>query len=207
MARPLSPPLEIAVVAGFCTALAILPAVIPVLLPADLAGVLVLAPPLTGQPWTLVTAVYTHFSPGHLLANLLGLLLVGPFVARKTTNLRFHAFFLATGMLSGVAEVLAGQASNTPVAVAGMSGAVFALLGYLLAGNVATRAILSRVDLSPRVQFAIVLVVAVGITLATASPGVALVGHATGLGLGLIAGGLGLLGVRDPRDRGRSLGG
>lgn len=205
MARPMSPPLETTVVAVFCTVLALLPSAIPVLLPADLFSLLVLAPPLTVQPWTLVTAVYTHFTPGHLLANLLGLLIVGPFVARKTTKVRFHAFFLVTGMLSGVAEVLASQALNTPIAVAGMSGAVFALLGYLLAGNVATRTVLSRVDLSPGVQFAIVLVVAIGLTLATASPGVALVGHATGLGLGLIAGGLGLLGVRDRRGRHRSL--
>jgi len=193
MASRTSPTLATALVAAAVSLPAFLAAALPVSLPP-----LALSLPLTEAPWTLVTAVYVHWGPGHLAANALGVLLVGPFVARRTTPTRFHAFFLGTGILTGVAEVLAGSLTDAAVAVAGMSGAVFALLGYLLAGNVATRAILSRVDLSPRVQFGAVLAVAVSLTLVTAGPDVALVGHATGLALGLVAGGLGLL-----DDRGR----
>jgi len=195
MARSASPTLDTALLALLFSTLALLAAADPGLLPAGLVPPLVLTPPLTADPWTLATAVYTHWNPDHLLANGLALLVVGALVERRTTRLRFHGFFLATGMVAGVAEVLAHQMTNDAVAVAGMSGAIFALLGYLLAGNVATRAVLSRVDLSPKVQIAIVLAVAVGLTLATAGPGVALVGHATGLVLGLVAGGLGVLDV------------
>jgi membrane associated rhomboid family serine protease len=189
MGRRASPTIETAIVALLFSTLAILSAVESAFLPADPIPPLVLRPPLAAEPWTLVTAVYAHWNLSHLLANGLALLIV------RTSRLRFHAFFLVTGMLAGVGEVLAHLAVNNAVAVAGMSGAVFALLGYLLAGNVATQAILARIDLSPKVQIALVLVVAVGLTLVTASPGVALIGHATGLVLGLVAGGLGLLDV------------
>jgi membrane associated rhomboid family serine protease len=195
MGRRASPTIETAIVALLFSTLAILSAVESAFLPADPIPPLVLRPPLAAEPWTLVTAVYAHWNLSHLLANGLALLIVGSLVERRTSRLRFHAFFLVTGMLAGVGEVLAHLAVNNAVAVAGMSGAVFALLGYLLAGNVATQAILARIDLSPKVQIALVLVVAVGLTLVTASPGVALIGHATGLVLGLVAGGLGLLDV------------
>ncbi|MHB9285518.1 rhomboid family intramembrane serine protease [Halobacteriales archaeon Cl-PHB] len=147
-----------------------------------------LAVPLDRHPWTLVTSVYTHWTLGHLLANAFGLVLLGLLVERRTSRTRFHTFVLGTGMLAGVSQVLASQALGSPVRVLGISGAVFALLGYLLAGNAVTQRVLDRVRLSARLQVLVGLVVAVGVTLATAGPGMALVGHAVGLVFGLAAG-------------------
>lgn len=168
---------------------------------------LALAPPLTRHPWTLVTSVYGHWGLGHLISNALGLLVLGLLVERRTTRLRFHGFVLLTGALAGATEVLFGQLTGgLPPRVLGISGAVFALFGYLLAGNVVSQRVLDRIQLSERTQILVGLAIAVGLTLVTAGPEVALAGHATGLLLGLAAGRLRLLdagrNAPDPRATG-----
>ncbi|RLM76261.1 rhomboid family intramembrane serine protease [Halorubrum sp. Atlit-26R] len=161
-----------------------------------LFGLLALSTPVSVAPWTLVTSVYAHGSVGHLLANALALLLVGPLVERRTTRPRFHAFVVATGALSGVAQVTLGSLLGPPSAVLGISGAVFALGGYLLAGNVVSATLFDRLRLSPRAQFLLFGLVAVVLTATTAAPGVALIAHATGAFCGLVAGRVGLLDAR-----------
>ena len=159
----------------------------------DLASALALSAPLSTAPWTVVTSVYAHGSVGHLLANALALLLVGPLVERRTTRLRFHAFVVTTGALAGIAHVTIGGLFGPAAGVWGISGAVFALGGYLLAGNVVSTTLFDRLRLSPRTQLALLGGIAVLLTITTAAPGVALVAHATGAFLGLVAGRVGLL--------------
>ena len=161
-----------------------------------LAGLFALSTPLSVAPWTVITGVYAHGSVGHLLANALALLAVGPLVERRTTRAHFHAFVVTTGALAGVAQVTVGGLLGPPAAVLGISGAVFALGGYLLAGNVVSATLFDRLRLSPRAQFLLFGLVAVALTATTAAPGVALVAHATGAFCGLVAGRVGLLDVR-----------
>lgn len=155
----------------------------------------VLDPTVPARPWSVVSHVYAHANTGHLFANALALVLAGPLVARRTTTLRFHAFFLTTGALAGLSEVFLGGLLGPPSGVVGASGAIFALFGYLVAGNPVTAGVLDRLNLSVRAQFLLFAVVAVLVTLATASPRAALIGHAVGFGLGLVAGRLRVLDV------------
>lgn len=161
-----------------------------------LAGLFALSAPLSFAPWTVVTSVYAHASVGHLLANAVGLLIVGPLVERRTTRLRFHAFVVATGGAAGIAQVTLGGLIGPPPAVLGLSGAVFALGGYLLAGNVASARLLDRLHLSRQVQFLLFAAVAALLTLMTAAPGIALIAHVVGAFSGLLAGRVGLLDVQ-----------
>ncbi|AZQ13468.1 rhomboid family intramembrane serine protease [Halorubrum sp. PV6] len=161
-----------------------------------LAGLFALSTPLSVAPWTLVTSVYAHGSIGHLLANALALLLVGPLVERRTTRGRFHAFVVATGALAGATQVTLGGLLGPSVAVVGLSGAIFALGGYLLAGNVVSATLFDRLRLSARAQFGLFGLAAVGLTAMTAAPGVALIAHAVGAFSGLVAGRVGLLDAR-----------
>jgi membrane associated rhomboid family serine protease len=147
-----------------------------------------LAAPVTARPWTLVTSVYAHGGVAHLVANAVALVVVGVFLERRTSALRFHLFFLASGVLTGLAQVTAGSLLGQRVAVLGASGAIFALLGYLLAGNRVTDAVVGGRSVSPRIRYAAFALVAAVVTLATALPGVALVAHFTGLFVGLLAG-------------------
>ncbi len=155
----------------------------------------VLDPTVLVRPWALVTSIYAHSSLAHLLANIVALVVVGPLVARRTTALRYHVFFLTTGALSGLAEVFLGGLVGPPHAVWGASGAVLALLGYLLGGNVVSTRVLDRVQLSARAQLVVFGVLVVVVTLAASGPGSAAIGHATGLACGLAAGRLGIIDV------------
>jgi len=164
---------------------------------ADLVGSLfVLSAPLDENPWTIATSVYAHGSVQHLVSNAIALVLFGWPVARATTRLRFHAFFLLSGTLAGVSQILVSDAlASAPVlsfaetaGVLGASGAVFALLGYLLASNRLSSGIAASVRVPRWIAFVIFIIVAAGLTLATAAPGVALIAHFTGLLFGLVTG-------------------
>jgi membrane associated rhomboid family serine protease len=154
---------------------------------------------VVAEPWTLATSVYAHAGPGHLVANAVALAVVGPLVARRTTRARFHAFFLATGMAAVLAELAVGGLWGQPPVVLGASGAVFALVGYLLTGNRLAGVVLDWVDLSGRAKLVGLAVLVVGLTLITGSSRAALVAHAAGLTLGLVAGRLSLLDVTTTR--------
>jgi len=157
------------------------------------------------RPWSAVTHVYAHANVSHLTANVIALALAGPLVARRTTTVRFHLFFVTVGVLAGLAEVFLGALVGPPSGVVGASGAIFGLFGYLLTGNVVATGLLDRLNLSARTQLALFLVVAVAVTLATASPRAALIGHGTGFALGLVAGRLRILDVSAPSQSARSV--
>ncbi|HET7325178.1 MAG TPA: rhomboid family intramembrane serine protease [Halococcus sp.] len=156
----------------------------------------VLGPTFPLRPWSLVTSIYAHGGALHLLSNALMLALVGLIIEQSTTRVRYHAFFITTGVLSGLAQVIL-----TGGRVLGASAAIFALLGYLVASNAVSSSVLDRLRLSQRAQLAVFAVLAVVVTLFTGAPGVALVAHFTGFLLGLLTGRLGVLEVREPRDR------
>lgn len=158
------------------------------------AAAFALALPLTEYPWTVVVSVYAHGGLAHLAANTIALAIVGPFVAYVTTAARYHAFFVVTGGLSGVAQVVL-TAPLGETAVLGASGAILAMIGYLLVGNRASTAALSWLPLGYYGRVILFGLVAALVTLATAAPGVALVSHFTGLFLGMVAGRMRLLHV------------
>lgn len=160
-----------------------------------LTGLFVLAPPVFSPPWSLVTSVYAHIGPGHLLSNAVVVAVAGSLVAWSTTRLRFHAFFVTTGVVAGLAQVWLGSLLGSSAGVLGASGAAFALVGYVLAANPVSSTVLDRLRLPPRVTVLLVAVVAGTLTLLFSAPGSALVAHLTGAVLGLIAGRLRLLRV------------
>lgn len=163
---------------------------VPVIAAAPLFA---LGPAFPSTPWTLVTSVYAHANVAHLVGNAVTLLFVGLLLERATTNARFHTFVLVTGILAGLAQVLFGSLLLRPTLVLGTSGAIFALIGYVVTANPVSEVAFSRLRLTRGVQFLIFAVLAVLVTVLTGAPGVALVAHFTGLLLGLVAGRLHVL--------------
>ncbi|AFZ72130.1 rhomboid family intramembrane serine protease [Natronobacterium gregoryi] len=161
-----------------------------------MTGLFVLSPPLATNPWTIVTSVYAHGGLGHLVSNSLALIVFGWAVARATTRLRFHLFFVGAGALAGIAQILVtGAAATLPLlsvtptgSVLGASGAVFALLGYLVASNRLAASFASIVEIPRWFTILVFVGLATAVTLATAAPHIALIAHFTGFLLGLIAG-------------------
>jgi membrane associated rhomboid family serine protease len=162
-----------------------------------MTGLFVLSPPIEARPWTIVTSVYAHGSLGHLVSNSVGLIVFGWPIARVTTRLRFHTFFVVTGALAGISQVVV--AGGAEVGVLGASGAVFGLMGYLIAGNRLSDGIAGLIEVPTWLTAVVFLVLAAVITIATAAPGVALIAHFTGFLLGLIAGRAGALKPRSSR--------
>ena len=148
----------------------------------------VLATPLSERPWGLVTSVYAHLGPGHLLANAVIIAIAGGIVALSTSTLRFHLFFLTTGVLAGVVQVLVFHLQGTAIAVLGASGAAFALVGYVLTSNVVSQLVAGWLGISFRIAVVVFAVAAAWLTIEWSAPGSALLAHFTGAVLGLIAG-------------------
>ena len=154
-----------------------------------MATLFALSLPLDAQPWTVVTSVYAHAGPWHLLTNLALFALLGLAIERKTTATSIHLYVLATGAIANVSQVLfSALVVDVDAHVLGLSGAIFALIGYVVTGNRLSGFILDRFDVPHTVQLGLYLALAVAVTVATAEPGVALVGHFTGLFIGLVLG-------------------
>jgi rhomboid protease GluP len=84
---------------------------------------------LHGQPWRLVTSMFVHGFLLHLLLNMIVLWQAGQLVERLFGSLRFLALYLFAGLCGGLASVLWNPHGNS----VGASGAVFGIIGGLLA--------------------------------------------------------------------------
>ncbi|KAB1198079.1 MULTISPECIES: rhomboid family intramembrane serine protease [Haloferax] len=155
----------------------------------------VLTAPLAAHPWTLVTSVYAHVGPGHLLSNAVVLVVAGGLVAMSTSWLRFHLFFVVTGATAGAVQVLALSLFGLPIGVLGASGAVFALVGYVLTSNILSKGIFDRLRVPSWAVLLALVVIALVLTMQYSAPGSALVAHFTGATVGLVAGRFRLLHV------------
>lgn len=165
------------------------------------SSLFVLNVPLEEHYWTILTSIYSHGSFSHLTSNIIGLLVFAVPIARLTSNLRFHLFFVLVGVIAGVSQVLTLyyldfygflDLESIP-GVLGSSGAVFGFFGYLLVSNSVTGFFAKYMNPSSIVRYILYLSIAVFVTLATASPGVALIAHFTGFLLGLLIGRTGFL--------------
>lgn len=194
MRRPADSPtvaLLVILVAVYCAQVALA----AVLGRAEAYALFALSPPIDLRPWTVITNVYGHWSLEHLLTNAVGVLIVGALVERKASAGKFHAFVLLAGIAAALSELVVAMTLGpivpwitTNVAILGVSGALMALTGYLLASNTVTATVAGRISLSRRAQIVIVVAVAALVTFFTSGRGVAIVAHFTGLVIGLVAG-------------------
>jgi rhomboid protease GluP len=92
---------------------------------------------LHGQPWRLVTSLFLHGSLLHLAFNMLALWQVGQLVERIFGSLRFSFLYLLSGIAGSLASALWGALGamlwHSHVNSVGASGAIFGIIGGLLA--------------------------------------------------------------------------
>jgi membrane associated rhomboid family serine protease len=84
---------------------------------------------LHGEPWRLFTSMFLHGSLVHLLFNMVALWQVGGLVERIFGSLRFAGLYVLSGLAGSLASVL----WNPHVNSVGASGAIFGIIGGLLA--------------------------------------------------------------------------
>lgn len=87
--------------------------------------------PAAGAPLTYLTSMFLHAGFLHLAGNMLFLWVFGDNLEDEMGHLGFLGFYLAAGVASAVAQVLAEPASTIPIV--GASGAIAGVMGgYLL---------------------------------------------------------------------------
>jgi GlpG protein len=80
---------------------------------------------LHGQIWRLITPIFLHFGPMHLVMNMLAMHSLGTVLELRLGSWRLAAMVLAIALISNVAEFL----YSGPF-FGGMSGVAFGLFGY-----------------------------------------------------------------------------
>ena len=81
---------------------------------------------LQGQGWRVITPIFLHFNFMHILFNMLWLKDLGKLIEYRKGGIFFFFFILLSGILSNIPQYLINGPS-----FGGMSGVVYALLGYL----------------------------------------------------------------------------
>ncbi|HXS74225.1 MAG TPA: rhomboid family intramembrane serine protease [Rhodanobacteraceae bacterium] len=87
--------------------------------------------PLTmgGEWWRLFTAMFVHFGVIHIAFNMWALLQIGRIAERLFGSMRFLLLYVLAGLIASMTSLL----WNPEVNSAGASGAIFGILGGLLA--------------------------------------------------------------------------
>ena len=96
-----------------------------------------------GEWWRFVTPIFIHIGPIHLLVNMYGLWMIGPYVERLYGSAKFVVLWVVTGIAGLVASYFSLQPNMQGGALtrfffravdgpaAGASGALFGLIGVL----------------------------------------------------------------------------
>ena len=144
--------------------------------------------------WRLASYMFVHANLVHLLMNLSGLWVLGPFVERSFGRLRFCVIYFASGFAGSAVYLIIGW-HNPQVEgdqLVGASGCIMGLLGAF--GAVMLRAWLTqRAPMARQVFFRVLLVVAFQGAFDHFVPNIAGLAH----GAGLLAGFLTALALRD----------
>jgi rhomboid protease GluP len=139
-----------------------------------------------GEWWRLFTSLFIHFGIAHLLLNMFALAAFGPLIERLLGSVSYLIIYL----LAGIAGSLASIAWHPDINSAGASGAIFGILGALLAVQLRAGATIPM-DISHPIRYSTLTFLGwalyAGLTYKGIDSAAHLGGLACGFGLGLIA--------------------
>jgi rhomboid protease GluP len=133
--------------------------------------------------WRLFTSVFVHGGIIHLALNMSSLLVIGPLIERLYGNIAFGVLYLAAGIGGAIASMMV-----SPVRVSvGASGALFGVLGALLAFLSTHRHSIPKSVLKPLGANALGIVIFMAI-LGSVVPNIDQAAHLGGLATGFVSG-------------------
>jgi len=133
------------------------------------------------RPWILVTHIFLHGSFTHILYNMYGLLLFGPFLEDRIGARRFFLFYILAGIFAGFLSSFFYAKSL------GASGALMAVIGALVILMPGLRLLFFYVIPTPLWMAGLLyaLIDAAGVLFPS---GVGNIAHLAGMGAGLLYG-------------------
>jgi rhomboid protease GluP len=138
-----------------------------------------------GQYWRLVTALFLHYGPLHLVFNLYALFVIGPGLERAIGSVRFALYYLLAGLGSSVGVLLLRMFDfSRPEQLVGASGCVMGLVGVWAGYLVRHR---HEAFAGRRLQN-IVLIVVIQTAFDLSTPQISMAAHLSGLATGLVLG-------------------
>jgi rhomboid protease GluP len=145
---------------------------------------------LPGDWWRLISALFLHYGAVHLIANMVALLALGVFVEATLGHLKFLLVYFFSGIGSMLAIAALATLTNVSDLIAvGASGAIMGLLG-VMAAILLKGWRQEKAKIAARRLRLILLIVVLQVVFDVFTPQVSLVGHASGLVLGFLAGSL-----------------
>ena len=144
----------------------------------DMLGVQSLT--FASQPWTIVSAMFTHAGFTHFLFNMITLYFYGMYVLMLVGEVRFWLVYFIGGLAGNALYLLLGDPN---IAAVGASGAIFALGGVLAMLVPRMKIMIFPIPFPMDLWIAIVI-----LALLSLSPGIAWQAHLGGIIVGLAAG-------------------
>jgi rhomboid protease GluP len=140
---------------------------------------------VAGEYWRLLTSLFLHYGPLHLIFNLYALFIIGPGLERAIGSVRFAVFYLLSGLGSSVGVLLLHFFGLTrPEQLVGASGCVMGVVG-VWAGFLLRH----RSDpMANRRLKNILLIVAVQTAFDLSTPQISMAAHMSGLLTGVALG-------------------
>jgi rhomboid protease GluP len=146
-----------------------------------------------GEYWRMLTCLFLHFGPLHLLFNLYALFVIGPGLERIIGSARFTLFYLLAGLGSS-AGVLLLRLRDLSEQLVGASGCVLGMVGVWAGYLMRHR----HEPFAGRRLRNIVLIIAIQVAFDLSTPQVSMAAHLSGLATGIV---LGLLVTVRPNQR------
>ena len=138
-----------------------------------------------GEYWRLLSSLFLHYGPLHLIFNLSALLVIGPGLEQALGSIRFGICYLVSGLGSGAGVlVLHVVGLSKAEQLVGASGCILGLVG-VWAGLLLRR---RDAPLAGRRLKIILLIVAIQIAFDLSTPQISMAAHLSGLVTGLMLG-------------------
>jgi rhomboid protease GluP len=138
-----------------------------------------------GEYWRMLTALFLHYGPLHLVFNLFALLVIGPGLERAIGSIRFASYYLLCGLGSSIGVLLLRFFDfNRPEQLVGASGCVMGIVGVWAGFLLRNR----HQPLAGRRLQNILLIVVVQTVFDLSTPQISMAAHLSGLMTGLALG-------------------
>jgi rhomboid protease GluP len=138
-----------------------------------------------GEYWRLLTSLFLHYGPLHLLFNLYALFIIGPGLEQAIGSIRFGICYLLSGLGSGIGVLLLRLAGlNSGEQLVGASGCVMGLVGVWAGLLLRHR----HAPMAGRRLKNILVIIAIQAAFDLSTPQISMAAHMSGLATGVALG-------------------